>query len=210
MKKTPKTNKHVIKKQPKKLQHFARLRELDPQYSISAALLLVERMMINGDIFLNAENNSEKVNITRDILEQLWTKLHNRKSRLNIEAVQSKLEELFVENNSNSIAAQSYNDCIVALGICADAFCEKDTQAAVNVAKLSQGDIERYLEAAYGRDVRPDEFREHELVCYELSVLDSMLDFFQVEKPNNNSIKEMRMVMADLGVSNLGLSLTGS
>lgn len=190
----------------KKLQHFARLRALNKHYSLATALILVERMLINADLFLYAINQQQQAIVAKEILTQYWAKLLNRKSKLNVDAIQNKLEGLFDIATEDSLAAQSYNDFVVALGICLDAFADQEMQPAVEVAKLSQGDIERYIEAEVQRELTPGEFRAHELVQCELSVLDSMLDFLQSEQPDNFGINEMKMVICGLGVSNLGVS----
>lgn len=197
--KTPQSNS-------KRLTHFARLRDLDGHYSLATALVLTERMMINAAVFWREAEQQQQADMAKDIIEQLWMRLFNRKSKLNVDTIQVKLEGLFHVNTDQSLAAQSCNDFVVALGICLDAFADKDAQPAVEVAKLSQGDIERYIEAEAGQPLSPDAFRAHELVHYELSVLDSMLDFFTYEAPDNGGIKEMRKVITELGVSNLGIA----
>lgn len=203
-------NKQSTKMPPRnstRLTHFARLRNLDGHYSMATALVLTERMMINAELYWRESNLLQQIDIAQDIIEQFWMRLFNRKSKLNVDTIQTKLEGLFHSDLEPSLAAQACNDFIVALGICLDAFADKDSQPAVEVAKLSQGDIERYIEAEVGQPMSPSEFRAHELVQYELSVLDSMLDFFTSDAPDNGGIKQMRKVMIELGVSNLGIAL---
>lgn len=190
-----------------KLAHFARLRALPFAQSIIIGLLMTERMLINAQYYYTSHRLLQPLDTIHSILDKCWKKALKPKYSINVESTQAKLEMLLTTISDQSLAADASRDALVALGVCVDSFVENDMQPAVQVAKISQGDIERFLNVTMEQVFSPQAFKANELVQYELALLDSLLEFFEQYVPTQADIIDMRHTVLASGVSNLGICL---
>ncbi|MFC3122370.1 DUF416 family protein [Agaribacter flavus] len=190
-----------------KLNTFARLRELDLAKSLLIATALTQRMAVNAVLYFSSTKNSDALSHIDKVLDGLWDVCLKRRKKLNAESLLDKLETFIPDpEKDDNIASFSVVDFCVALSTCVYATQKEEDNPAVVVAKLSQGDIERFLRITGGRDMSTQELRETPLFTYEIDIVESFLAFVESDDLAIEDIADFRAFIVDQDLSNLGLA----
>lgn len=129
-----------------KLNTFGKLRNLDGNSSLLIATALTQRMVVNAHLFYTSSDNQDAIKHIDKIMDGLWDICAKKRKKLNAESLLDKLETFIPDPEAeDNIAAYSVVDCCMAMSACIYATQKEEDSPAVVVAKLSQGDIERFL-----------------------------------------------------------------
>ncbi|MGQ8365928.1 DUF416 family protein [Glaciecola sp. 1036] len=188
----------------KKLTLFSRLRTLELQDSVIISLCIAERMFINARIYFNSLGEQQPLDLLESVLNKFWMSAFKKKQNFANNA--EKIGLLLDEIEDDSLASKSTLDFLVGLNVLIDTFAGSELQPAVMLAKLSQGDIERYLRVQNDSDLTPAQIRESELVIYEIELIESLIEYLASNTPNVEELMYLRDSFRNEKISNLGLS----
>ena len=189
----------------KKLNLFSELRQLDLQAANLVAISLTQRMFINAQIYFTHTKQTKELVYLQQVMDNLWAFVSTGKKVTNIETTIEKMLEITNTLPSDNVGAFSARDFIVSMIQCVESNSEPDAQIAVTIAKISQGDIERYLELIENREITPEAFRQHELVQNEINIITALMQATRGLAPASIA-KDIRSELLEQNLSNLGLS----
>ena len=82
----------------------------------------------------------------------------------------------------------------------------------LDVAKISQASVAKFIELNDAEEVGTEQLKEHvqthELMEYEVAIQQAMINFLEQQPAVNRAlVSQLKMMLNDEGVSNLGLAL---
>lgn len=188
-----------------KLNTFAQIRALDKARALILSSALIERMLPNYVLFCEvmALDNAEAA---KNLVNLLWEVSTNRAMKLNVESQSEKLEEITPDlNDFDNIGVYAALDFCMACSAALQLIANEEPHGAVMVSKLSQGSVERYIGALEGKELTGAELKEHPLMAFELSSLQSILAVCEQKQLSAQDIKDLRQDIIAQGVSSLGI-----
>lgn len=201
------------------LNTFERLRALPTAYQTIMALYLCERMLPNYELFHQVTGFGDPKPL-RSALNALWDQVHQpRQVKVNYERWQEKVDDVTPsEHGHDLLGVYPAMDACTAISTLLQGLLDKSTAEVVAVAKISQGSVQKFLELTEGAELsaeaRSNMLREHELTTYEVEIQQALLDFleYQLQQhpdalPSAALVRQVREMLADEGMSNIGVEL---
>ena len=195
------------------LNTFQRIRDLNWSHSVVLALDLCERMVPNYEFFCHITQFGDAKPL-RGALNACWDYIANPKqTKVNFSRWQEKVDEVTPsEHGHDMLGVYPAMDACTAISVLLQGLMDKNAGNLLDVAKVSQASVVKFIELNDAEQVSPDELRqhveEHELYQYEIAMQQAMVDFLESQPQVNAAlIKQMRQMVLDVGVSNLGLQL---
>lgn len=192
--------KHIAK-----LNSFAQIRELDKGRALVLSSALIQRMLPNYVLFCEAMA-LEHAHAANNLVKLLWEVSSNRAMKINTEAQGEKLEEITPSvDDYDNLGVYAALDFCMACSAVLQLIANEEPQAAVMVAKLSQGSVERHIVVSQEQELTGVELNSHPLMAFEIASLQSLLEVCKQKKLSADDIKELRQDIIAQGVSSLGI-----
>ncbi|WP_371193652.1 YjaG family protein [Glaciecola sp. SC05] len=188
-----------------KLNSFAQIRELDKARALVLSSALIQRMLPNYVLFCEAMA-LEHAEAANNLVKLLWEVSSNRAMKINTEAQGEKLEEITPSvDDYDNLGVYAALDFCMACSAVLQLIANEEPQAAVMVAKLSQGSVERHIVVSQEQELTGAELNSHPLMAFEIASLQSLLEVCKQKKLSADDIKELRQDIIAQGVSSLGI-----
>ena len=195
------------------LNTFQRIRDLNWSHSVVLALYLCERMVPNYEFFGHITQFGDAKPL-RGALNACWDHIANpRQTKVNFGRWQEKVDEVTPsEHGHDMLGVYPAMDACTAISIMLQGLMDKNANNLLDVAKVSQASVVKFIELNDAEQVSASELQqhveEHELYQYEIAMQQAMVDFLEGQPEVNAAlIKQVRQMVQDEGVSNLGLQL---
>ncbi|MBQ4839145.1 MULTISPECIES: YjaG family protein [Pseudoalteromonas] len=194
-----------------KANNFQRIRELNYLQKAALAAAILERMTPNYGLFSEATGFGDE-QVFRNALNLCWEKLLLPKSKISLEKQIEKIEPNVPElSDFDMFGTYPAIDMATALLGFIQGLMTKDEIEFVNVAKISQATVARYIEFLLAQeDITPDNklVREHPLMQYEIEVLGELIDFVEgMGRISSETIKQLKAQAIIDGQTNIGLAI---
>lgn len=188
-----------------KLNTFSLVRELDKPKALVLSCALIQRMLPNYLLFCDAMQLPHAES-AKNLVNLLWEMTTNKAMKLNTEAQGEKLEEITPDTEDyDNLAVYAALDFCMSCHMTLQLVANEEPQAAVIVAKLSQGCVERHIGGMEDKDLSGAELKQHPLMHFELASLNAILAFCQQKNIKAEEIKALRAEIIEQGVSSLGI-----
>ena len=190
---------------------FQQIRELPFAHQALLACYLCARMKPNYDLFHKVTGYGDP-KVLQGALDVVWHWLAQG-GKANFERWQEKVDEVTPsEHEHDVLGVFPAMEACVGLSIMLQGLLDKESKPLLDVAKVSQGSVAHFLELTEGAELSAEErvqmLREHELTEYEIAVQQAMLSFLEgYAEVNSELVKEVRAMVTEEGVSNLGLEV---
>lgn len=195
-----------------KMNNFQRIRELSKRQQNILALVLLERMKPNYDLFVHLSEFPQPY-VLDNLLQNLWHRALVKGAKVNLGAMENKLEELTPEEHEFDMYGvyPAIYFCTAMLTYIAGEASE-DEYDAVAVAKVSQGCIVHLIEYQAGeQELDNSAIREHELMQAETQLLSTMIDWLETTKLGGLEAKAIQQQALEIAfaepVTNIGIEL---
>lgn len=188
-----------------KLSVFQQVRELNEWQACGFALVLLERMYPNYQLFCEVTEFCDPSQL-RNTLNSVWEWLAIPGTKINYEAHRVRLDEATPDiNNFDNFGVYPALDFAVSLDAMLNLMSGEDPQGAVVVSKVSQGSVEAYIDASEGEDV---DIKAHPLMTWEIELQSEVLSFLNGgAKRNKETVKALKKLAIDEGISNIGIEI---
>jgi uncharacterized protein YjaG (DUF416 family) len=201
----------TVEKAMTKANNFQRIRELNYLQKAVLAAAILERMLPNYGLFSEATGFGDEA-ILRSALNVCWEKVLLPKSKISLEKQIEKIEPNVPElKDFDMFGTSAAIDVATALLGFIQGVMSKDESEFVNVAKISQATVARYIEfLLMAEDIQPDnqQVREHPLMQYEIEVLGELIDCVaDMPRIDNQSVKTLKALALSDGQTNIGLAI---
>ncbi|MGM0481589.1 MAG: YjaG family protein [Pseudomonadota bacterium] len=192
---------------------FQRIRQLDWSQQVLLSLYLCERMLPNYQFFhqITAFGDSKPL---RGALNACWDQLlAPTQSKVNYARWQDKVDEVTPsEYGHDMLGVYPAMDACTAISSMLQGLMDKTSDSLLDVAKVSQASVIKFIELNDAEQVAADDLQhyveEHELYQYEIAMQQAMIDFLASQPQVSPAlVKQVRQMVKDEGVSNLGLEL---
>lgn len=188
-----------------KLTTFAQVRELDKNRALVLCSALIQRMLPNYLLFCEVMALAH-ADAAKNLVNLLWEVSTHRAMKLNAEAQGEKLEEITPNiDDFDNVGVYAALDFCMACSAALQLIANEEPQAAVMVAKLSQGTVERYIGVLENEELTGVDLKNHPLMEFELASLQSLLEVCEQRKLSADDIKQLRQDIIAQGVSSLGI-----
>jgi len=203
-----------LAKQPSnhnKINNFQRIRELGHKQQGLLALMLLERMKPNYQLFAELTEYPQPHNLD-NMLNSLWERLLVKGAKVSLGAMEEKIEALTPdEHDFDMYGVYPAIYFCTALLTYINGEMDEESYDPVAISKISQGCIVHLLETQADEELDNAQLREHELMQLEVGFLsDSLhwLEAFTFKGKDFKAIKgtAMARVFAD-GVTNIGIEI---
>ncbi|RUO45512.1 YjaG family protein [Idiomarina aquatica] len=195
------------------LNTFQRIRDLDWDHQVVLALYLCERMVPNYEFFCHITQFGDAKPL-RGALNACWDHVAQPKQvKVNFGRWQEKVDEVTPsEHGHDMLGVYPAMDACTAISILLQGLLDKNAGNLLDVAKVSQASVVKFIELNDAEQVPADELQqhvdEHELYQYEIAMQQAMVSFLESQPAVSAAlIKQVRQMVIDEGVSNLGLQL---
>ncbi|MCW8091943.1 YjaG family protein [Alteromonas sp. ASW11-130] len=187
----------------KKLNTFARVRELEGWKAVAFSAALLERMVPNYELFC-AATDAEDSDVLRKCLNLVWEALLSPKSKINFALQLEKVEQATPDTTDyDSFGVYPAIDAAIGVAACLNLILKQDLQGAVVISKLSQGSVENYLLASGEAD--DETVRSHPLMEFEIEVQAQLLDYLDAATKQKEACQQVKQLALEEGISNLGI-----
>lgn len=190
---------------------FQQIRELSFAHQALLACYLSARMKPNYDLFHQVTEYGDP-KVLAGALDVVWHWLAQG-GKANFARWQEKVDEVTpTEHEHDVLGVFPAMEACTAISSMLQGLLDKESKPLLDVAKVSQGSVAHFLELTEGAEMAPEAreqmLREHELVEYEIAVQQAMVDFLaQQAEVDAPLVKEVRAMVAEEGISNLGLDI---
>lgn len=185
---------------------YKRLAELQPWQQTVYTLALAERMYPNYALFSQASGFGNG-QVFRDALDQMWTYLTVKGSRVNLGAILEEFENHIPEPRKfDSYGVYPALDACVALGCAYNSVICRVGEEAYDASHASVGTVAGFIELIVERELTEDELYEHEYMEAELEFQVELLKRVAHER-DSERILAIKTFAGQDGVSNIGISL---
>ncbi|MCX7126390.1 YjaG family protein [Aeromonas sp.] len=185
---------------------YKRLAELQPWQQTVYTLALAERMYPNYALFCQASGFGN-AGAFRHSLDQLWSYLTVKGSRVNLGAILEEFETHIPDPRKfESYGAYPALDACVALGCAYSSVICRIGEEAFDASHASVGTVAGFIELLEERDLTEEELYEHEYMEAELEFQVELLKRVAHER-DSDRILAIKVFAAQDGVSNIGISL---
>ncbi|WJG09138.1 YjaG family protein [Aliiglaciecola sp. LCG003] len=190
-----------------KLNTFQRVRELTGWHAVAFAATLVQRMQPNYQLFCQATEYSDAEQF-RKSLESIWQWLGRSGTKINFALQLDKVEEATPDAaDFDNYGVYPAIDAAISLAATISLIMNDEPQGAVMVSKLSQGCVEAFVEAVAGESLSAEEIKQHPLMAWEVEFQTELLDALHNMSPSSDSIKLLKKLAVEEGVSNIGIEI---
>ncbi|RZQ55982.1 DUF416 domain-containing protein [Pseudidiomarina tainanensis] len=199
------------------LNTFERIRALPLAYQTVMALYLCQRMVPNYELFHHVTGFGDPKPL-QGALNACWDWVWQGKAvKVNFSRWQEKVDEVTPsEHGHDMLGVYPAMDACTAISTLLQGLLDQNSADLVSVAKVSQASVAKFLELTEGAEMDAQErrklLREHELVQYEIEVQQAILNYLETvaasqSQPNQELVRQVRDMVADEGVSNIGVSM---
>lgn len=199
------------------LNTFERIRALPLAYQTVMALYLCQRMVPNYELFHHVTGFGDPKPL-QGALSACWDWAWQGKAvKVNFSRWQEKVDEVTPsEHGHDMLGVYPAMDACTAISILLQGLMDQNSADLVSVAKVSQASVAKFLELTEGAEMDAQErrklLREHELVQYEIEVQQAILNYLETlaatqAQPSQELVRQVRDMVADEGVSNIGVSM---
>src|SRR5690554_211911 len=200
------------------LNTFERIRALPMAYQTVMALYLCQRMVPNYELFHHVTGFGDPKPL-QGALNAYWDWVWQGKAvKVNFSRWQEKVDEVTPsEHGHDMLGVYPAMDACTALSTLLQGLLDDSSADLVSVAKISQASVAKFLELTEGAEMdaqgRRKLLREHELVQYEIEVQQAILNYLETvaaanPKPSQELVRQVRDMIADEGVSNIGVNMS--
>lgn len=193
--------------QPKGGFHV-RLQALSSRQQQAFMAALCERMLPNYSLYAQMTGTGNPAGL-RVMLDLVWEQLAVREARIDFERQAEKLAELEPPEDDDSFGARRAVEVVVAMSSLFDTLRGESPEAVLEVSRISKGGVRAFVELTEGEEDAgklAKLVREHPLMADENDFQDAVLE--AAEGPlDRDSLKALRRLGRNDGVSNLGLAL---
>lgn len=197
-----------------KANNFQKMRELNFYQQAAVAIVLLERMLPNYQLFAEVSGFGDAA-LPRHTLDLVWEWLQVRRAKINFERLQDELELITPEvSHFDMFGVYPAVDTMIALDSMLNGIREQDSMEFINVAKISQASVARLIEhESADLDITTEAelkkvVREHDLMHYEMDCLAELIDICAaVQSFEREQIQQLKAWVKEQGVTNLGMEL---
>ena len=200
------------------LNTFERIRALPFAYQTLLGLYLCERMLPNYQLFHQVTGFGDPEPL-RGALNALWDwSWQPTKVKVNVARWQEKVDDVTPsEHGHDMLGVYPAMDACTALSTLLQGLLDKEGSYLVDVAKVSQASVAKFLELTEGADLsaeaRQQLLLDHDLTHYEIDVQQAVLNYLEAVAPaaplpSQTIVQQMRAMLAEEDCSNIGVSLT--
>ena len=185
-----------------------RLQALSAAQQQAFMAALCERLLPNYALYAQMAESGNPAAL-RAILDLVWERLSVREARIDFERQAEKLAELEPASIDDSFGARRATEAVVALASLLDTLRGEAPEAVLEVSRISKSGVRAYIELTEGEEDAGKLaalIREHPLMADEDSFQDAVLEAAEGQL-DRESLKALRKLGRNGGVSNLGLSL---
>jgi len=185
-----------------------RLQALSAAQQQAFMAALCERLLPNYALYAQVAESGNPAAL-RAILDLVWERLSVREARIDFERQAEKLAELEPASIDDSFGARRATEAVVALASLLDTLRGEAPEAVLEVSRISKSGVRAYIELTEGEEDAGKLaalIREHPLMADEDSFQDAVLEAAEGQL-DRESLKALRKLGRNGGVSNLGLSL---
>lgn len=187
---------------------FQRLQQLDPRRQQAFMAALCERLLPNYRLYAETTGQGDPHGI-RVILDLVWERLAVREARIDFDRQAEKLAELEPPAEDDSFGARRALEVVVALSALLDTLRGEATEAVLEVSRASRSGVRAYIELTEAEEDAgrlSERVREHPLMADENDFQDAVLEVVEAGPLDRESLRALRQLGRNEGVSNLGLS----
>lgn len=197
------------------LNTFERIRALPSGYQQLLALYLCERMLPNYELFHQVTGFGDPKPL-RSALNACWDWVWQPKqSKVNFARWQEKVDDVTPsEYGHDLLGVYPAMDACTAISTLLQGLLDGSDAEMVSVAKISQGSVAKFIELTDGAELDAEQrqklLKEHELALYEIEVQQAVVQFLESlaaahPKPIQLVVQQLREMVADEGISNIGV-----
>lgn len=179
---------------------------LPAQQAFMAALC--ERLLPNYALYEQTTGHGDSHTL-RTVLSLVWERLSVPNASIDFARQAEKLAECEPPEEDDSFGARRALDAVVAVSALLDTLQGESVEAVLDVSRTSRAGVRAFIELTEGEEDAQALaliIRDHPLMADENNYQDAVLD--AVSEPiTKASLKEIRQLGRNGGISNLGLSL---
>ncbi|MBN0985784.1 YjaG family protein [Amphritea pacifica] len=187
------------------------LKVLDGWQLSAFSVALTERMFPNFALFSTLLEFGDRDQV-RSILDGVWNKLGNTGAKMNFEVQQANVEANTPDlDEFDMYGASPALDAMVALYSTINCLLEPNRTEAASVGNLSLECVATFIEVTADADMSDEELlvyiSHHEMMQQEESFQEEVINRLAAMKSASASaIQELKLLAANEGVSNIGVS----
>lgn len=191
-----------------KLNTFQRVRELKGWHAVAFAATMVQRMQPNYQLFCEA-SDYEGASQFHKSMDVIWQWLNGAKSKTNFALQLDKVEEVTPDPAEfDNYGVYPAMDAAISLAATLSLIMAEEEQGAVMVSKLSQGTVEAFIDATSEQPLDANQIKHHGLMMWEVEFQTGLLDLLATLKPGAASVKTLKALALDEGISNIGIEVS--
>lgn len=189
----------------KKLNTFARVRQLDYWQAVCFSAALLSRMTPNFSLFAHVINH-ESPDLLDKVLDLIKESLVSPKSKINFALQLQKVEDAAPDlNDYDLFGVFPANDACMAMVATLNLVSREDIAGAVVVSKLSQGSVEAYL--LNSGEASDETVKTHPLMMYEVAIQNELLDLVESAPKNKHTLQQCLKMALEENMTNIGIEL---
>ncbi|MDO6446763.1 YjaG family protein [Colwellia sp. 1_MG-2023] len=195
------------------------LTKLTQWQKIAFCVTLIERMLPNYKAF--SENSGfGNFQLIRNQLDLIWQRLDkSQKVNINYDAQLLKLEEQVPDPQAFDLfGVYPALDTSMAVMSLLQAMQDKEGEGFESISRLSQGSVNFYVElclaqeldesnSANTEEISQQLINEHPLMEWEAATQNELFDFLKNSPENKATIKALKNMVSEQGLSNLGIEI---
>ena len=179
---------------------------LPAQQAFMAALC--ERLLPNYALYEQTTGHGDSHTL-RTVLSLVWERLSVPNASIDFARQAEKLAECQPPKNDDSFGARRALDAVVSVSALLDTFQGESPEAVLDVSRTSRAGVRAFIELTEGEEDAQALaliIRDHLLMADENDYQDAVLDAVS-GSITKTSLKDIRQLGRNAGISNLGLSL---
>lgn len=194
-----------------KINNFQRIRDLGYKQQGILALMLLERMKPNYQLFAQITEFPQPHKLD-NMLNSLWERLLVKGAKVSLSAMEEKVETLTPDERDFDMYGV-YPAIYFCTALLTYLSGEMDEEAydPVAVSKISQGCIVHLIEAQTDGELDNTQLRDHELMVAEIEFLSDSILWLEKLKLKGVEFKKIKQQALERtfidGVTNIGISL---
>lgn len=188
-----------------KLNTFQRVRDLKGWHAVAFATTLVQRMQPNFALFCETAKFDDEDQFNKS-LAALWQWLTPNSGKVNFALQLDKVEQVTPDaTDFDYYGVYPAIDAAISLASTISLVMNDEPQGAVIVSKLSQGGVESFVEMTAETPLQGEALRDHPLMTWEVAFQNELIDLLATLKASAQSVKELKSLALDEGISNIGI-----
>jgi hypothetical protein len=192
----------------KPLGFYQRLQQLPLPAQQAFMAALCERLLPNYALYQQTAGVGDEHTL-RTVLSLVWERLSVSNASIDFARQAEKLAECEPPEDDESFGARRALDAVVSVSALLDTLLGESPEAVLDVSRTSRAGVRAFIELTEGEEDAQALaliIRDHPLMADENDFQDAVLD--AVSEPiTKASLKEIRQLGRNNGISNLGLTL---